>query len=353
MEILGHLFAAKHKKQNALPRKNAPIGRRVAIAGAPGCGKTALLLSSAQEQNEPFLYIDLEDSRLDIAAISAALPQFLQENPVSFLAIDNYEASLSLPEFAGTIYLTHTGKPPSGFINSMLFALDFEEFLAHSKTGDPKTSFDEFLRVGGLPEMTHQDDLTRIKRSQERLKLVCETAQKQQIFAWFLKKSAHTLTPHQAYTALKETIAISKNSLYDYLQTLLVRQMLFAVPKLDAPNAPRKFYAYDHALRDAITFDKSLWKTFETMIALEMIKHGRSFTYANGVDIYLQSQARAVIAAPFLTAAQIDDRLARIDPTLKLERIEFVTMGFEFSRNNDRRTIEALPFWEWALKEDE
>ena len=349
METLNLLGAVKHKNRGFSPRKIAPAvlaTDRAAIIGAPRAGKSALALSCAIDSAKPFLYIDLADERVSIGAIRAELGAYLAANRVKLLAIDNYDERLTLEGIeADTIWLI-CKKAPSGFQSQTLFALDFEEFMARGASGDPQASFDDFLRTGGLAELGRLDEFERIKRAQEILRSVCATPQKKAIFSWFLLRGANALTPHQAYEALKPKIAVSKDTLYSYIEFLTDSRMLFAVPKLGALAAPRKFYPYDHALREAISFDLALHKTFETMIALELIKRGKTLYYADDIDLLVAQDDRAIIAAPFADKARLSERLKNVKT--KVKKTEFITMGFAA---NLRANAEALPFWEWALSQ--
>jgi predicted AAA+ superfamily ATPase len=307
-----------------------------------------LLLASAIESAKEFLYIDLADDRVSIDAIAGELGAYLAQSAVKLLAIDNYDDRLALDNAPiETIWLS-AKKQVAGFANRTLFTLDFEEFLARNNRGDPQAGFDDFLLAGGLEELGKLDETERIRRAQEILRSACETAQKKAIFSWFLLRGANALTPHQAYEALKTKIAVSKDTLYSYIESLLERRMLFGVPKLGAIAAPRKFYPYDHALREAISFDRALHKTFETMIALELIKREKTLYYADGIDLFIAEEDRAIIAAPFLDKARLSERLKSVK--IKAKKIEFITMGFAA---NLRHGIEALPFWEWALSQSE
>jgi predicted AAA+ superfamily ATPase len=349
MDTLGLLAAVKHKKHNFDPRKIAPIGSRAAITGAPRTGKSSLLLASAIESGEPFLYLDLEDDRVSIEQINAELGAYLSANSTRLLAIDNYDDRLALNLSIDTIWLTQR-KPRQieGFTPQTLFALDFEEYMAHSGKDDPRLRFDDFLRTGGLIELSRLDETERIRKAQEILRILCDAPQKKAIFAWFLLRGANALTPHQAYEALKSKIAVSKDTLYGYIQSLIDAQALFVAPKLGATGAPRKFYPYDHALREAISFDRALFKTFETMIALELIKRKKTLNYADGIDLFVAQEDRAIIVAPFADKERLNDRLKNVK--IKAKKIEFITMGFA-AKIADR--AEAIPFWEWALMEGE
>jgi predicted AAA+ superfamily ATPase len=339
METLSHLFAVKFKKQDILPRKNAPHGDRVAIYGAPRSGKTSLLLSGAQ--NEPFLYVDLEDRRVSIEALNRELPAFAKSNKIAFLAVDNYNERLILPTDLTRIWIAqHEKSSLTGFEPHRIAPFDFEEFLAVSKTPDPEIAFNEFLRGGALFEPHDEPHRTvALRRLLERI-----AKRQPPVMEFMVLHSADRLTPHQVYSALKKRVKISKDTLYAFLREALDREILFTAHKWDLAGAPAKFYAFDHALRDGVTFDKSLLKTFETMIALELLKHNETIYYDDGIDLFLPKSATAVIAAPFITKEAMIERTKRI--AHKARRIEFVTMGFEAQY----KIAEAAPFWDWALR---
>ncbi|MDR3162993.1 MAG: hypothetical protein LBT81_03955 [Helicobacteraceae bacterium] len=339
MEALSHLFAVKFKRQDILPRKASPRGDRVAIYGAPRSGKTSLLLSGAQ--NEPFLYIDLEDRRVSIEALNRELPAFAESNGIAFLAVDNYDRQLILPKNLSRIWIAQNEKRDlHGFKPHRIAPFDFEEFLAVSKNPDPGITFNEFLRGGALFEP--HDEPQRTVALRRLLEMIAK--RRLPVMEFMVLHSADRLTPHQVYGALKKKVKISKDTLYAFLREALDREILFTAQKWNSANAPVKFYAFDHALRDGVTFDKSLLKTFETMIALEMFKHNETVCYDDGIDLFLPEGAAAVIAAPFITKETMIERTKRI--AHKVKRIEFVTMGFEAQY----KTAEAAPFWDWALR---
>ncbi|GHS88186.1 hypothetical protein FACS189487_05900 [Campylobacterota bacterium] len=351
MEILTFLGAIKHKNSRRRPRKTAFFGDRTLIYGAPGVGKSSLLIDAAEnyDNGAEFLYIDLDDDRVSADAVNSELESYIAANKIKILAIDNYDEAVKLPRAIEAIYLTAKKKTEiAGFDSRELFAPDFEEFLSFTARNDPRSAFDEFLRGGAIFDLRHLDETERVKRSQNMLKLLCNTPQKMAILTFFLRRLAAPLTPHQAYESLKPNIAISKDTLYSYINELLAARMLFAIEKFDTPNAPKKFYPFDHILREAVSFDRAFLKTFENMIALELIKKEREIYYADGIDLYLADERRAVIAAPFADREAIYERMARFAKNTQFEKAEFITMGFSETAL-DR--AEAVPFWEWALRQ--
>ena len=356
MEMLEHLFAVKYKKQDFFPRKNMPNAPRVVISGTPKSGKTSLLLHAALTQNEPFLYIDLADRRVSIERLNASLSAFATEQSLRFVCIDNYNSALALPAVP-RIWLTAARQTasqnapqtarqtPAGFTDHTLFPLDFEEYLSLSKHTDSELCFNDFLLGGCLPEIFMQDEPFRSQKVCELLRLLCPNAQKEAALSFFLAHPAQPLTNHQVYSALKNSVKISKDTLYEWVQTLIDNFIVFRVPKFNAPNAPRKCYPFDHALKNALTFDKSLLKSFETMIALELIKRQKELFYDDGVDLLLPNEETIVLAAPFLTQAAMEAKMQKIGR--RARRVEFVTMGFEAECDHG----EAMGFWDWALQE--
>lgn len=353
MERLNQLFSARFKKLGFIPRKIAPAGARIALSGPPSSGKTHLLLNRALECGGTFLYLDLSDPRLGDAPIEGALEAFVREKRIAFLAVDHYYHGFVLPEGVPEIWVASTAQTaPAGFKTHQVWPLDFEEFLAfHRKADEPQALFNEFLRAGTLPETVGLEEFARIKRWREILRLSFEDRTQAAIYGWYLDRNGFSLSAHQAYTALKETMKLSKDRLYAFTQYLLDAGLLVALEKYEHAAAPRKLYAYDHALRQAVTFDKALSRSFEGMVAMELIKQGKRAYYADYVDVYLPDERRAVIAQAFPTVESLHLRAELIAPPLEARRIEFVTMGFEYRREEKNRLIEAVPFWEWALRE--
>lgn len=353
MELLSQLFSARFKKLGHLPRKHTPAGKRVLLTGPSAAGKTHLMLHHAIESGSPFLYLDLLDPRLTVLPETQEIETFIREKKIALLAVDNYHEGFKLPAAAQIWLAADRAVCPAGFTARRVWPLDFEEFLAfHRKSDEPQALFNEFLRAGTLPETVGMEEFARLKRWRELLHLSFDEPIETAVYSWYLDRNGFTLSAHQAYSALKESMKISKDRLYALSARLIESGMLVALEKYGQSNAPRKLYAYDHALRQAVTFDKALSRTFEGMVAMELIKQGKRAFYADYVDVFLPDDHRAVIAQAFPTVESLHLRTGLIPANLKARRIEFVTMGFEYRREEKNLLIEALPFWEWALREN-
>lgn len=354
MEILNELKLAKFKKLGFLPRKKMPFGKRLLLTGAPQSGKTYHLLNRANQSEGSSLYIDLSDFRINADQVEANLSKFCLENKITFLAIDNYIDGFVVPDQIDEIWLARrSSAPKKGFDQTIVFGLDFEEFIAFDKhLDDPKTSFDEFLKRGSFIENTGKNSFLRIKRVQEILSLVLPDQNDFAVFAFLLEKNGFILTPNQIYTILKERMKISKDRLYALVAKLEEIALIATISKLDAPRAPKKFFACDHAIRSAITTSKNLAKRFENMIFLEIIKHNKSCFYDDYIDFVIPEKSLAIIAQPFATIESIYLKSELIRQNQNIKKIEFITMGFEYKKEEDM-VIEAVPFWIWALRESE
>lgn len=170
-----------------------------------------------------------------------------------------------------------------------------------------------------------------------------------QIYCYLLEKNGFALTINQIYASLKDRLKISKDRLYKFFSQLENRYLIFAIPKLNAPNAPKKIYAFDHAIRSAITFNKNFAKTFETMVVLEAIKRGKTIYYDDGIDLIIANEKLAIIAQPFATKESVKSKATSVAQKHQLDKIVFITMGFEYEMGVDGAMIEAVAFWEWAL----
>ena len=355
MEQLEQLYNLRLKRTAFAPRKRVPDRDRLAISGPPGSGKTHLLLESCRRHEGGYLYIDLQDERLDLARLAQDLPEFITQKAITLLAIDGYDGRFVLPHHPARQQIVLAGgiTAPVGFAHHRLWPLDFEEFLAFAKRADdPEGQFGEYLRLGGLPEGIWLDELHRLTRWQERLRLMLPDELSRAVYGFYLDRSGFSLTPHQAYTALKAQMKISKDKLYRLSRELIESNLLIAIAKYENPDAARKLFGYDFALRQAVTFEKALSRTFEAMVTLELIKQGKEPFYADYIDCLLPAESRAVIALPFPTAESLQVRLHTILKTANISRIEFVTMGYGYQREEEGVLIEAIPFWQWALREE-
>ncbi len=354
MEQLEAYLTMRHRRGGFIPRKAIPQAARLAISGPPGSGKTHLLLDRCRQHEGDALYLDLADSRLQHATLAQELSALMTDRNITLLALDGWCDQLSLEILPPRVLLgcDDPRHVPPGFTHHRLWPLDFEEFLAFQKRADdPEGQFADYLRLGGLPELLGLDELHRLRRYQERLALMLPDPIARHLYSYYLERSGFSLSPHQAYTALKSRIKISKDKLYRLTHELIAAHQLIAIDKHGTDRAPQKLFGYDFALRQAVTFQKAFSRTFEAMVSLELIKQGRHPLYADYIDALLPDESRAVIALPFPTPESLQVRLAALGRSPLAERVEFVTMGFSYQRDEPRRTVEAVPFWEWALRE--
>jgi predicted AAA+ superfamily ATPase len=354
MEQLEAYFAMRHRRGGIIARKTLPQARNLAISGPPGSGKTHLLLDRCRQHEGTAFYLDLADRRLDRARLAQTLPAFIADRGVTLLALDGWHEPIDLSQLPCDLLIAGDDprRLPPDMTHHRLWPLDFEEFLAFQRRADdPEGQFADYLRLGGLPEVLGQDALHRIHRYQERLTLMLPDPISHQVYGHYLDRSGFSLSPHQAYTALKRQTKISKDKLYRLTHELIATDRLIAIDKYDTDRAPQKLYGYDFALRQAVTFEKAFSRTFEAMVSLELIKQGRHFFYADYIDCLLPDESRAVIALPFPTPESLQVRLSALGDRAGVERIEFVTMGFSYQREELGRVVEAVPFWEWALRE--
>lgn len=352
MESLHELYSLKLRKVGFLPRKKMPNGNRVILCGVPKSGKTFHLLNELNSNPNGSLYIDMQDPRLDLIAINKNLKNFCVENSVKFLAIDNYNNQLDLDIDIEKIWVAASYQSDlAGYKRLDLYGLDFEEFIAFDRSNDdPQTLFNRFLKNGSLIELVNIDGFFRGQKTLQMLRLLFRDNIELEIYCYLLEKNGFILTPNQIYTALKNRIKISKDRLYKFYAHLENSRLIFTVGKLDLPNAPKKIYAFDHAIRSATTMSKNLLKSFESMVALELIKKGEEIYYDDYIDLIIPSKGVALIAQPFATMDSIFMRTNAIRSNDVIKKIEFITMGFEYQKEEDGVIIEAVPFWVWALR---
>lgn len=352
MEQLEALFEEKHPEHGIVPRKTGLAEENTLLTGPSGSGKSWLMFDRmAALEKGSFLYVDMEDPRIQKERLVHYLPAFLEQKKIRTFLCDNYDGSFPLP--ASTVNLASVRTPLAleGYQRLDLLPLDFEEYMAfHRKHVEVTQLFNHYLRSGGLPEVANLPEERHLPLFRHRLEKALPDPTLRQVFAFFLEKSGFRYSLHQVYTALKEQMKISKDKLYAGCDGLEASGMLHYVPKLDQSKAAKKVYPYDFGLRRGVTFHKNFAKTYETMIFLELARRRTPLFFTETADFYLPEKRLAVLAVPFASEGKVRKAARRVLKETDALRIEAVTMGFGFEGEENGVGVHCLPFWEWALE---
>jgi uncharacterized protein len=355
-EILEQIHLDFPKKIHLFERKISLEDENSIISGPARCGKSSLILKKLFElKKDDSFYIDFADLRTPKELTFDEIVNFSRTKKIAILAIEN--APFLLNSITGlTIFASQNEYiSQAGFETIEVGALDFEEYIAsgHKEIEDTAHLFAQFLKDGNLPEKAGKNELKKLKLTQQAIVGISEVAQKRELFKYLCKSGGLKLTFLQMYNFLRESSKFSKDSLYRYSKELEDEGAVYFVEKFGQKNGAKKIYLYDFSMISALSYKKEPLRVFENMIFLELAKENQEIYYTDSIDFLMADAGRAVMAKPFAT---IDVVLRKMSETTKLlkmfeiELLEVVTMGAEFTFEQDSVLVEAMPFWIWALK---
>lgn len=336
-----------------LERKISIPENSVSIYGIAQSGKTSLIKHYLlSHKKSTYLYLDCRDIRLDIPALNTVLEAFCSEQKISILVLDNYREDITLFEMDQLI-LSSEHSQKNLYTTIQVNLLDYEEFLAFEQKYD-STALSHFFQLGGFPAM-HR--IPSEERSLYLQKVFTNTLDETElaILIQATKMTTQKVSAHNLYERLKVERKISKDKLYVHLQSLFDRRYLYGLEKFNHPNAVKKLYLCDIAIKHALTLQKHFGRVFENLIYLELVKHGIECYYEEGIDFYLPSRAQIVLAVPFDNEHSLFKKVEALEAfiiTHAVQEVIVVTMNLESSLSHPIARIEMVPFAQWALGED-
>ena len=356
MEVLEQIHLENPKKFYINERKVKNYARNSVIFGGHKCGKSFIILNHLFEyKKEEFLYIDFDDIRVVSDISFESCVEFCKQKNIQILAIEN--CNFTPFPVNGLEIIIGSNKPISveNFEKIQVLPLDFEEFISFSqKQDEPSHIFSLFLRDGNLPQKVGKNEFSKLKITQETISTISTNATKQKLFLYMCQNGGLKLTLLLMYNSLKGSTKISKDSLYKFAGELEEEGAVYFVEKFGQLNGAKKIYLYDFSMIAATTYKKEPHRVFENMVFLELAKQNQEIYYDDGIDFLMADNARAVIARAFATKEAVASKMSKLIrrlQTYEIELLEIVTMGSEFAFEYEGVSVEALPFWVWALKD--
>lgn len=355
MQTLQILYETHYKNSLFFDRKVTITDKKTILYGPRKSGKTHLIIDHLSHYEKgSTLYIDFSDKRIEPSLVAEHLPLFVKQHPIVLLVIEHFDFSFALPDVSEIILTTpFTCKEIEGFSKLTLFPLDFEEFIAFDKKhSNIEHLFNLYANHGTFPHIVQSVEADHHRQMQSLLQLILEPLALN-IYQRFCELQSTKVSLYQIYNYLKTFSKISKDKLYATTNHLIDQQLLFLVEKFTQPNAAKKAYQIDFALKNAMTFKKDFLKRFENMVFLELIKRGKNVYYEEGIDFYLPDEALAIICVGFAPQEVIERRIQKLLPALwalHVKRIEVVTLSSESALAIEGMSFSISPFWEWALQ---
>lgn len=355
MEILiEELYKQDLHVGNFVERKVQLNDTDTQLCGTAQSGKTQLIKHALlHHKKSSYLYLDLHDVRIDDMQLNSLLQSFINRNEIDLLALDNYRDTVRIPKVKQCILAAESMPVLEGYEQVRLYPLDFEEFLAFEHKFD-STALHHYLQTGGYPGMHTVASDKRVRYLQSTLRnAMSEIGFSIMLYA--ARSAAQKVSAFNIYERLKTERKISKDKLYRELDSLIDKQYLYMVAKHNHPRTTKKLYLCDIAIKNALTLQKHFGRLFENLIALELIKHGHSLYYDEGIEFYLPEESRAIICMPFSNKDMLFKRIEGIEAFLitnNVTRVEAVTMSSEGELHHPFVDVEMIPFARWALVDE-
>jgi predicted AAA+ superfamily ATPase len=357
MNLLNSYYNIEFKKIDFHDRKKHITKTNSIIYGPRFSGKSYMLYDLLSKlENREYIYIDFKDFRFD-KAILEKLDDFILKNDIKVLAIDNFDYSIELPKRSINIITTDTLKPLKGYKKVNLLPLDFEEYISFdNRHQNIMHIFDLFLKNSTFLNMLHTQKHQKIPQLRDNINIMANTELELHILKILFQNSGLKLSLFQIFNTLKSRIKVSKDKFYEITNSFIDKQYIFTVEKYNSPRSAKKIYAIDFNLKLALSFDKNLSLTFENMIFLELVKRGKKVYYTDYLTFYKPSKKIGILSIAFGDIEQIEKKVNKIYKHLKdmdIEKVFVITIGEEASLSIKDISCEIIPFWEWALLDEE
>lgn len=382
------------------------------LVGLRRAGKSYLLYQRAQEliaeghQPEEILYFTFEDDRLenlqlaDLDIIKQAYEEMYAFQPIFMLdeiqIIDGWEKfARRLADQKYRVYITGSNaKMLSSEISTTLggrfmvqsvYPFSFIEYLQaqgislpkqweYLQNSDIKRTFNEYLRIGGLPELAIIDKSFKrewlsnlynkiyfgdlISRYSIRNPLAMKT---------LIRKLAESVKQPQSFNRLANLVSsvagkVKSDTITDYLEYIKDTCMIFSLEniasKLQERMSNKKYYFIDNGFLSLFLFDPET-SLLENQVAIHLHeKYGDDlFFYHENVevDFCLFENKQAIQVSYSIMDSDTKERevkaLVAYHKRYPESRLMIITMDEETDIQLDHATIEVVPIWKWMLKE--
>lgn len=321
------------------------------IVGIAQSGKSELVKAYLLTcKKSSYLYIDLNDIRIEIDALNTSLQDFCTKNKISILVLDNYTPAIKMVNVSQLIICSRKYYALDFLITKRLTPLDFEEFLAFESRYD-STAISHYLQLGGFAAMHKISSDNRAKYIQEKFRYALSPLEFD-ILVTATKYTGQKLSAFNMYEKLKAKRKISKDMLYKTFESMLRDDYLFALSKFRFPSATKKIYLCDIIFKSTLTIQKNFARVFENIVFLQLNKGECEFFYEEGIDFYLPQKSEVILCMPFAEERMMFKKLESIEAFIfsnQVQTITCVTMSKEGNISHPISKVEMLPFSQWAL----
>lgn len=356
------LYQNQIKNVKFINRKSYISSPKTLIIGALGSGKTYVLCEFLEQfKDKERLYLNLKDLRVKKDEILLNLKDFLLQNSeIKAVGIDNINSQNDLKiikecqQICENFIVTSSNKSLKidGFATLNLNYLDYEEFIAFSrKNVEPNMLFSHFLAHGGAVKSAFLDINENVQYLQNELKK--ELSQNElNILKECAMHISSSLSTFEIYKNLKKSIKVSKDSVYSGLNWLESNSFIELVEKFDEPNAIKRVFFTNFALRNALNLKKDFISTFKNAIFCELLKFKDKIFYTKDIDFFLAKRKLAILCIPFTQTEIIFLKFKKLHKHLRelgVSRLQVISVANSAELSIEGIKCEIMPFSRWAL----
>ncbi|MDD2904805.1 MAG: ATP-binding protein [Sulfurimonas sp.] len=321
------------------------------INGITKSGKSSLVKNYLLSlKKSSYLYIDCSDVRIELHELNTYLGDFCKKNKIDTLVLDNYIESIIFPNVSQLMIVCEEHYPTNNLKTLRLYPLDYEEFLAFEYKYD-SSALNHFFQLGGLPSMQKVNADVRNIYVQKILQAALDVMEFD-VLCFCTKMMAQKLSAFTIYERLKGSRKISKDKLYRVFEALLTKNYIHQLQKFHNPNATKKLYLCDIALKSALTIEKHFGRLFENMVFLELLKSDVECYYEDGIDFYLPQSEEIILCMPFADERSLFKKIEQIEAFIfsyQVKKITAITMNREGGISHPLSRVEMVPFDIWAI----
>ncbi|MDO5045634.1 ATP-binding protein [Campylobacter sp.] len=363
MKELLSLYNTALKSLKFIDRKFSISSAKTLIVGGDGSGKTSLVIDYLKQfKDENFLYVNLQDIRINQSEILDNLERFLKDNKdIKVLAVENISsneqaqklAQISILNLQSVILTTNQKKINlDGFARLNLNYLDYEEFIAFfPKNLDQDQLFSHFVIHGNSLNSAFLDQSEVVESLQTRLKSSLNESDIN-LMRECVRFQGSNLSAYELYKNLKMRFKISKDRVYGGLEELENSGFISLVAKFEYPNAAKRLYFNDFAMRNALTLKKDFAKLFSNIVFCELFKFKEEIFYTNDFDFFLPKRKFAILCIPFSDKDLIFLKFKKLHANLKqlnANKLQVISVANQAELSLEGIKCEILPFSRWAL----
>ena len=262
------------------------------------------------------------------------------------------------------------------FLSLRNYSITEKDFYLREKRIEIKRLFDEYLKLGGFPEVLKISDNTLLEQYLKDIiyrdviaRYSIRNIKEIKELTLFLASNIGTI---QSYNNLREMINVkSLNTIKNYLEML---ENVFLFFKIDLFSFsvkkqiynPSKIYSVDSALSNAIAFkfSENMGHIYENIVFIELQRRNKEVFYwkskrGREVDFVIKSGLKideAIQVCFSFTDKKTRDRelesLLSAKNELNVDNLVMITEDEKGEEVIDGATVRIIPLWKWLLQSE-